>query len=212
MFRRHRLIRTDYSYDGAVAISFTYYCVYMTTQSGDRSSYFPAIEKKHGKPIEYWFAQLSKLGEAKYADQLALLREKHGFSQAHANAVVMHHRGSTTSRRHSSVDELLATLSSEHRMLIEKIIDGLVKKFPDLELVVAWNQPMLKYGKDYVIGLSASKNHITIGPWGDGVMEKFAGKLSGLKTNKKTFQVPLDWKVDTGLMNDIVRYRLDELN
>lgn len=183
----------------------------MTTSSGDRSAYFPTIEKKHGKPIEHWFRQLSKLGDAKYADQIALLREKYGFSQVHANAVVMHHRGSATSRRHESVDELLSSLSHEHEILIRKILDGIVKKFPELELVVAWNQPMLKYGKDYVIGISASKNHITIGPWGDGVMEKFRDKLSGLKTQKKTFQVPLNWKVDMAVMHQIVRYRLDEL-
>lgn len=187
------------------------YSDYMTAQSGDRSAHFPAIEKKYGKPMKHWFTQLSKMDDAKYADQIALLRENYGFSQAHANAVVMHHRGSTTSRRHSSVDELLASLPSEQRKIINEIFTTILKKFPHLELVVAWNQPMLKHGKDYVIGLSASKNHITIGPWGDDVMTVFADKLTGLKTNKKTFQVPLHWKVDVSLMHQIVRYRLDGL-
>ncbi|MFZ9564427.1 MAG: DUF4287 domain-containing protein [Ilumatobacteraceae bacterium] len=177
---------------------------------GDRAAHFPAIEKKHGRPIKHWFDQLKKLGDAKYADQLDFLQE-HGFSRAHANAVVMHHRGSTTSRRHSSVDELLDALTPEQADLIRRILDAITKKHPNLETVVAWNQPMLKLGKDYVIGFSASKRHLTIGPWGREPMTVFANDLAGYETNKKTFKVPLDWKVDAVLLNRLVRHRLNEI-
>lgn len=183
----------------------------MTTSSGERSAQFPAIEKKYGKPIKHWFTQLSKLGDAKYADQIALLREKYSFSQAHANAVVMHHRGSTTSRRHSSVDELIASLPTDHQKVITEIFAVILKKFPQLELVVAWNQPMLKSGKDYVMGVSASKNHITIAPWGDNVIAVFSEALSGFTVNKKTFQVTLTEKLNPKLLHQLVQYRLDEL-
>ena len=135
------------------------------TSTGERADQFPAIEKKHGKPMSHWFSMLKKLGDAKYADQLALLQEQ-GFSRAHANAVVMHHRGSASSRRHDSVDDLLESLPTEHADLIRRIFAAIMKKNPRLELVVAWNQPMLKLGKEYVIGVSASKKHLTIGPLG----------------------------------------------
>jgi hypothetical protein len=62
----------------------------MALNDGDRSQFFPAIEKKHGLPVSHWLSELSELGEAKYPEQIAYLRENHGFSQAHANAVVMH--------------------------------------------------------------------------------------------------------------------------
>lgn len=180
------------------------------TSSGERSQHFPAIEKKHGKPMSHWFGQLAKLGDAKYVDQLELLQQQ-GFSRAHANAVVMHHRGSTTTRRHDSVDELLESLPAEHADLIRRIFAAITKKHPGLESVVAWNQPMLKLGKEYVIGVSASKNHLTIGPWGDEPMTVFAAELADYETNKKTFKVPLDWKVDANLLNRIVRHRLNEI-
>ena len=54
----------------------------------DRESYFPAIEKKHGLPMSYWFDQMKEIGDKKYLEQIAYLRENHGFSQAHANALV----------------------------------------------------------------------------------------------------------------------------
>lgn len=180
------------------------------TKEGDRSQHFPAIEKKHGKPMSHWFGQLAKLGDAKYVDQLELLQQQ-GFSRAHANAVVMHHRGSTTTRRHDSVDELLESLPAEHADLIRRIFAAITKKHPGLESVVAWNQPMLRSGKDYVIGVSASKNHLTVGPWGHEPITEFAAELADYETNKKTFKVPLDWKVDAALLNRIVRYRLDEI-
>ncbi len=166
--------------------------------------------------MKFWFDLLTKNdkaknGDAKYAEQIALLREGHGFSQAHANAVVMHHRGSTTSRRHDSVDDLFASLGAEHARLAREIFAVIRKKHRNLALVVAWNQPMLKSGKDYVIGVSASKNHLTIGPWGNNVISEFRDELEGFEANKKTFKVPLDWKVDARLLCRLVDYRLAEL-
>jgi uncharacterized protein YdhG (YjbR/CyaY superfamily) len=161
--------------------------------------------------MQFWFDLLLQFGDAKYSDQIALLRRDHGFSQAHANAVVMQHRGSTSSRRYSSVDELLDSLGAEHAQLTRQIFSAITKKYPKLELAVAWNQPMLKLGNDYVIGVASSKNHLTIGPWGNDVIAAFAKELVGLETNKKTIKVPLDWKVNSALLCRMVKYRLNEL-
>ena len=64
-----------------------------------RASHFPAIEKKHGQPMSYWFGVMAELEARKYPEQMAYLQENHGFSRAHANALIMHSRGSTSSRR-----------------------------------------------------------------------------------------------------------------
>ena len=42
-------------------------------------------------------------------------------------------------------------------------------------------------------------------------MTVFANDLAGYETNKKTFKVPLDWKVDAVLLNRLVRHRLNEI-
>ena len=75
-----------------------------------RESFFPAIEKKYGKPITYWLTQLEKVKSNKYPDQISLLRESFGFSQAHANALVMYSRGSKSSRRFESPTEYFKRL------------------------------------------------------------------------------------------------------
>ena len=49
------------------------------TGDGDRTKFFPAIERKHGGPISLWIDRLGELGAAKYPEQIAYLREDHGF-------------------------------------------------------------------------------------------------------------------------------------
>ena len=183
----------------------------MADSSGDRSKFFPAIEKKHGEPISKWIARVRDLGDAKYADQLALLQNDFGFSKAHANAVVMYVRGSTTSRRHASPEEYFASIDPEASRTAREIFAAIAKTNPKLELVVAWNQPILKAEGGYVFGLSAAKKHLTLNPFSNDVMEAFSSQLTGLGVNKSTFTVPLGWKVDAALLRRMVKARLAEL-
>ncbi len=52
------------------------------------ASYFPSIEKKYGQPIEHWMQQLETVAAAKHMEQVAFLKDNHGFGHGHANAVV----------------------------------------------------------------------------------------------------------------------------
>ena len=170
----------------------------------DRASYFPAIEKKHGLPMSYWHDQMKLIKDLKYPEQIAYLRENHGFSQTHANALVLYSKGNTTSKRFNTLEDFLTPHDSTKQKTIKAIFKALKTKFPKGEILIAWNQPMLKVDGEYVFGLSVAKNHITIAPWGEGVIEKFLPKLKDYEVNKKTIKVPVDWKVDTKLLVDMV--------
>jgi uncharacterized protein YdhG (YjbR/CyaY superfamily) len=183
----------------------------MTESTGDRSKHFPAIERKHDQPMQYWFDLLAEHGEAKYDEQMALLREGHAFSQAHANAVVMTHRGSTTTRRFADPSAYFASLDAVKAATARAIFSAIQKRVKGLELVVAWNQPMLRNESGYVFGLSAAKAHLTLSPWSDAVLKQFVDRLAGLKVNKKTFIVPIDWKIDAVLLQDMAKARIAEL-
>jgi len=185
----------------------------MAISDGDREKFFPAIEKKYGEKMAYWFAAMKKLEGKKYPEQIAFLRENYGFSQAHANAVVMYSRGSTSSKRHENPTEYFKSIDPKQAKKIREIFKVIRDKFPQLELVIAWNQPMLKSGTEYVFGASVSKNHISIAPWGE-VLEDFAPKfekLEGVRVLKKTIAIPNDWEVDTRLLLAMIAARLKEL-
>lgn len=183
----------------------------MSTSSGDRSQFFPAIEKKHGGPISVWLERLAELGDAKYPEQIAFLRENHGFSQTHANALVMHHRGSTTSKRFATPAAYFKTVDKTAAATAKKIFATITRDNPDFDLVIAWNQPILRANGQYIFGLSVSKNHITINPFSGTAITKLGKKLDGLGVLKKTFKVPLDWAIDEKLLRELVRIRLAEV-
>jgi len=183
----------------------------MAVADGDRSKFFPAIEKKHGEKIQYWINLLRELETTKYPEQIAYLKEDHGFSQAHANALVMYARGSTTSKKFDTPATYFKGLEPKTRATMKAIFAAITETNKELELVMAWNQPMLRMGKAYVLGASLSKNHFTLNTFSTEVLEKHLKKLSGYEVNKHTFIVPLDWKVDGPLLRSMAKARIAEI-
>ncbi|MCC3317554.1 DUF4287 domain-containing protein [Nocardia africana] len=56
------------------------------------ASYFPAIEKKYGRPVEEWFGIIRGSELSKHMDLVAWLKSEHGLGHGHANALVAHVR------------------------------------------------------------------------------------------------------------------------
>ena len=183
----------------------------MPSNDGDRSKFFPAIEKKHGEKITFWVKRLKELETDKYPEQIAYLKENYGFSQAHANALVMYFRGSTTSKRFDGPDSYFKKLEPQTAKTMKAVFSAVTAKHKGLELVMAWNQPMLRLGKDYIIGMSVSKNHITINPFSAEALDKNLKKLEAYTVNKHTIQVPLNWKVDATLISSLAKVRIAEI-
>lgn len=177
----------------------------------DRASYFPAIEKKYGQPMSYWFDQMDEISDRKYPEQVAFLKENHGFSQAHANALVMYCRGSKSSQRVATLDEYLEPFDATKRKTVKAILKAITSKYPKMEQVIAWNQPMLKLDGQYIFGVTVLTNHILLAPWSKDVLDEFAPRLADYKVNKKTIQVPVDWKPDAKLLQDMAAARVAEL-
>ncbi len=186
----------------------------MAADPGDRTRHFAAIERKHGLPASHWLGLLAELGEAKYPEQMALLQEGHGFSRGHANALVMYHRGSPSSRRFATHEDWLTQQAPEAAATVRAVFAAIHERVAGLEPVIAWNQPMLRNDAGYVIGCSAASKHVSINPFSANVMDRFRTRLeaiSGGNVTSHLFSVPLGWPVDGELLADIVRDRLVEL-
>lgn len=52
------------------------------------ASYFPSIEKKYGKPIDFWMNELNQVAGKTHMEQVAFLKETHEMGHGHANAIV----------------------------------------------------------------------------------------------------------------------------
>jgi uncharacterized protein YdhG (YjbR/CyaY superfamily) len=175
-----------------------------------REAHFPAIEKRYGEKMSYWFKVMKDIKDEKYPQQIAYLRENYGFSQAHANALVMYSRGSTSSKRFDTPTEYYKTVDPKQATTMRKIFKVIQTKYPKTELVIAWNQPMLKLGNDYIFGVSAAKNHILMAPCSNDVLDTFRDQLQHLDLKKKTIGIPNDWKVEEKLILAMVKARIAE--
>ena len=176
-----------------------------------REAHFPAIEKKYGEKMAYWFKVMAKLEGKKYPEQIAHLRENYGFSQAHANALVMFSRGSESSQRFNTHAEFYKSVTPEQAKTMKAIFKAITSKYPELELVIAWNQPMVKVDKHYIFGAPASTKHVLIAPWDAKVLKEFAPKFKEGNPLKKTIQLPNDWDVDVKLIQAVIKASLANL-
>lgn len=182
-----------------------------TPKDPSREAHFPAIEKRYGEKMAYWFKVMARLEGKKYPEQIAHLRENYGFSQAHANALVMYSRGSTSAKRFDTPAAFYKTVTPEQAKTMRAIFKVIITKYPKAELVIAWNQPMLRIDGHYVFGASASTKRILMSPWSADVIADFAPKMSDLVVLKKTIGVPNDWDVDAKLILALVKARLAEV-
>jgi uncharacterized protein YdhG (YjbR/CyaY superfamily) len=176
-----------------------------------REAHFPAIEKRYGEKMAYWFKIMAKLEGKKYAEQVAHLKENYGFSQAHANALVMYSRGSESSQRFTTPTQFYKSIPAQQAKTIKAIFKAITTKYPQLDLVIAWNQPMVKLDKHYIFGASASSKHISIAPWDYDVFKEFAPKFKEGNALKKTIQLPIDWDVDAKLLLAMIKASLSAL-
>ena len=176
-----------------------------------REAYFPVIEKRYGEPMKHWFTVMQKIAGGRYPEQIAHLRENHGFSQAHANALVLFSRGSTSSQRHATPTAYFKTIDAQQARTMRAIFKVVRAKYPELEFVIAYNQPMLRKGTQYVLGASAMKRYLLINPFSKAVIDAFTPKLKGLRVLKHSITIPNDWEIDEKLLLAMAKALLAEL-
>lgn len=63
-----------------------------TSKGKGPASYFPAIEKTYGHPVDYWLNILDGMKGKKHMEMVAALKAEHNVGHGHANALVAHHR------------------------------------------------------------------------------------------------------------------------
>jgi uncharacterized protein YdhG (YjbR/CyaY superfamily) len=120
----------------------------------------------------------------------------------------MYSRGSESSQRFATHADFYKSVTPVQAKTIKAIFKAITTKYPDLELVIAWNQPMVKFEKHYILGVSASTKHVLLGTWDDKVLMEFAPKFKEGNALKKIIQLPNDWDVDAKLIQAVVKASL----
>lgn len=65
----------------------------------------------------------------------------------------------------SPLDEYLETIpNDDNRARMVEVLNWVVQNYPELELRIAWNQPMFTHHGTYIIGFSAASKHMAMPP------------------------------------------------
>ena len=65
----------------------------------------------------------------------------------------------------STLDEYLKTIpNDDNRSRMVEVLNWVAKRYPELELRIAWNQAMFIHHGTYIIGFSAASKHMAVAP------------------------------------------------
>ena len=112
----------------------------------------------------------------------------------------------------STLDTYLATIPDDDNR--ERMVDVLVwmgLTYPELELRIAWNQPMFTHHGTYIIGFSAASKHMAMAPE-RATMIRFEPVMRerGTDCGKMFARQPWDKPFDYELLDAFIQHQLAE--
>ncbi len=107
----------------------------------------------------------------------------------------------------ANFDEFYDSLPEDQRTATERFVDHVAKMHPELELVLAWNQPMFRQGKKYLIGFMPTKKHINLLTVSDAAVTHFASDLVGYRHGTRSISLPFDWQIDNDLIEKLIAFQ-----
>lgn len=104
---------------------------------------------------------------------------------------------------------LLKIDNVEHRTRAEEIFAWVAERFPNLEPKVAWNQPMFTDHGTFIIGFSASKQHLAVAPERAGMVH-FADDIaqSGYGYTKELVRIRWNEAVNYSLLEKMIEFNI----
>ncbi len=101
--------------------------------------------------------------------------------------------------------------NKENRIKFVEVLEFVVKKFPHLEIVIKWNQPMFTDHGTYIVAFSATKNHINIAPERDTMIHfENLVKSRGVAFTKMLIQMKWTKPIDFELIEEVIKYNIVE--
>lgn len=114
--------------------------------------------------------------------------------------------------KYENLPEFLAAIpETKYAERIADFIKWVQAEFPNLQLRLAWNQPMFTDHGTFILGLSAAKNHMAIAAE-DRAFAKFLPEIeaAGYPHTKQLFQIPWTATIDHDLLKRLIQFNIDD--
>lgn len=112
----------------------------------------------------------------------------------------------------STLDEYLETIpSDDNRARMVDVLVWVGLTYPELELRIAWNQPMFTHHGTYIVGFSAASKHMAMAPE-RATMIRFEPVMRerGTDFGKMFARQPWDKPFDYELLDAFIQHQLEE--
>lgn len=111
-----------------------------------------------------------------------------------------------------TLDLFLATIPNDNnRSRIVEVLNWVAEHYPELELRIAWNQPMFTHHGTYIVGFSAASKHMAMATE-RATMIRFEPVMRerGTDFGKMFARQPWDKPFDYELLDALIQHQLEE--
>jgi uncharacterized protein YdhG (YjbR/CyaY superfamily) len=111
----------------------------------------------------------------------------------------------------STFDEYLAGLSAPEQAELERIRDVVRNAVPEAVEGTSYGLPAFKYKNRPLLGVRASKNHLSVFPFSPEAVDAARDSLAGFDLSKGTVRFTPDKPIPESALEQLVRHRLHEI-
>jgi uncharacterized protein YdhG (YjbR/CyaY superfamily) len=111
----------------------------------------------------------------------------------------------------SSVEEYLAALPEESRAALEKLRKTIKAAAPEATETISYQMPTFKDHGRFLVSYGAFKNHCSLFPASQAVMEALGDELKPYFSGKGTLRFTADKPIPAALVKKIVKTRIEEI-
>lgn len=110
------------------------------------------------------------------------------------------------------MDEYLASIDNpSHRDRMKEVMTWVSKQFPNLALVVKWNQPMFTDHGTFIIAFSVAKQHMSVAPE-ETAIDHFCEEIvqAGYDYTKGLVRIKWTSPIDYGLLEKMIAFNIED--
>ncbi len=111
----------------------------------------------------------------------------------------------------TTVDEYMATLPDDRRVAMEELRRAIKAGAPGATESIAYKMPAMRsHGGQFLVSYDAYKNHYSLFPASDAVIEALGDELTPYLAGKGTIRFPASRPIPAALVTRIVKIRFAE--
>jgi uncharacterized protein YdhG (YjbR/CyaY superfamily) len=111
----------------------------------------------------------------------------------------------------SAFDEYLATVPEPQRAELERIRQVVRRTVPDAEEGTSYGMPAFKFKNRPLLGLRASKNHLSVFPFSPEAVDAARDELADFDLSKGTIRFTPEKPIPDSALQRLLRERLREI-